>query len=274
MAKVLTITIDNFQTELMKEAESRPVVLTFASSQMPECGSFNESLEALSSELDFTLGKVSLDEPDNMAFVQMFRLQALPFAVVLFKGEVQDAVQESMSKEDLKKRLSRHFVSEEERLRMALEENIAAGKYAEVKPAIEAEIAQKPEDDHLRVMLAKCELGLGNPEKATELLSAISPNSQEYTDAKSLLDLMELLVEAAKNNPVEGDDLRFREACQMAEKKDYRSALEVFFQLVVSNPDFKDGAAKKAMVILFNVLGAKNPLAWEFRAKLNSVLFI
>ena len=64
MAKIIQVTIENFQTELMQEAENRPVVLTFASSQMPDCASYNAILEKLSSELDFTLGEVNLDIPE------------------------------------------------------------------------------------------------------------------------------------------------------------------------------------------------------------------
>ena len=113
MAKIITVTVENFQTEVMKEAENRPVVLTFASSQMPECASYNAILEKLSSELDFTLGEVNLDEPDNMAFVQTFRLQSLPFVVVLHKGQMEDAIQGSLPEDELKKRLSKFFMSDE-----------------------------------------------------------------------------------------------------------------------------------------------------------------
>ena len=274
MAKIITVTVENFQTEMMKEAENRPVVLTFASSQMPECASYNAILEKLSSELDFTLGEVNLDEPDNMAFVQTFRLQSLPFVVVLHKGQMEDAIQGSLPEDELKKRLSKFFMSDEDRAKQEIEDAMAEGDFARAKVSLEAEIAKNPAEDHFKVLLAKCELSLGDAEKAKAILKQISENSAEFASAKSLLDLMDLLVEAAKTDAVEGDAKTFRDACKDAERKDYRSALEEFFQLALSNPDFNDGAAKKSMLILFGVLGPKDPLTWEYRSKLNTFLFI
>lgn len=274
MAKVIPITTENFQSELMREAETRPVVLTFASSQMPECESFNADLDALSSELDFTLGTASLDAPENIAFEQMFRIHTLPFAVVLSKGEVIDAFQGAASKDALKKRLESYFISDEERSRRAMESAVESGNFKEALEAVEREQAKNPADDHLKILEAKCRLGLGDGESAKGILSGISQNSAEYASAKNLLDLMELLVEAAKKDPVEGDAADFREACRMAAGKDYRSALELLYRLTLSNPGFRDGAAKKAMVALFGVIGPKDPLTWEFRGKLNTTLFI
>lgn len=273
MAKVIQVSIQTFQTEVMQEAESRPVVLTFASSQMPECAAYNATLEKLSSELDFTLGEIDLDTPDNMAFVQTFRIQSLPFVIVLSKGEMADAISGTLSEEELKKRLSPFFVSEGERKKMAIEEAVSGGNFAAAKEALEA-LPDAELDDHMKILLAKCELGLDNAESAKEILRQIPENGAESANAKALLELMDLFVEAAKTDAVEGDAKSFRTACRDASRKDYRSALEEFFKLAVSSPDFRDGAAKKSMLILFNVLGPKDPLTWEYRSKLNTMLFV
>lgn len=78
MAKIIPVTLQNFETEISAEAEKRPVVLTFASSQIPECASYNQMLETLANELDFSLGEVNLDETDNMAFMDYFQIRSLP----------------------------------------------------------------------------------------------------------------------------------------------------------------------------------------------------
>ncbi len=257
----------------MQEAETRPVVLTFSSSQMPECAGYNATLERLSADLDFTLGEIDLDTTDNMAFVQTFRIQSLPFVVVLSKGEMADAIQGTLSEEELKKRLSPFFVSKEERQKMAIEESVAGGNFQEAKAALEAELEKKP-DDHFKILLAKCELGLDNAERAKEILREIPENSAESANAKSLVELMDLLVEAARTDPVEGDARTFREACQDAARKDYRAALAGFFQLAATSPEFRDGAARKSMLVLFNALGPKDPLTWEYRSRLNTMLFV
>ncbi len=273
MAKIIPVTLQNFETEISAEAEKRPVVLTFASSQIPECASYNQMLETLANELDFSLGEVNLDETDNMAFMDYFQIRSLPFVVVLSKGEIADAIQGRVPQDELKKRLSKFFVSEEESARQTIEDAVAEGNFSLAKPLILAELAKKA-DDHLQILLAKCELGLDAAESAKEILQKIPETSDEYAQAKSLLDLMDLLVEAAKTDAVEGSAEKFRNACKDAARKDYRSALEGLFQLTLSDAAFRDGIAQKSMLVLFSALGPKDPLTWEYRNKLNTFLFI
>lgn len=273
MAKVIPVTVQNFDSEVMAAADTSPVVLTFSSSQMPECKTYNAMLEKLSSELDFTLGEVDLDVPDNMMFVQTFRIRSLPFVVVLSQGQMADAIQGSLPEDELKKRLSKFFVSDEERELKQIETAVQDGSFLEAKPIIEAALSKKP-DDHLKILLARCEIGLGNSDQAKKVLGEIPENSGESSNAKALLDLMDFAIEAVKTDAVEGSAKAYREACLDATRKDFRSALEGFFQIAISDPNFKEGLARKSMLVLFSVLGAKDPLTWEYRSKLNTMLFI
>lgn len=273
MAKVIPVTVQNFDSEVMAAADQSPVVLTFSSSQMPECKAYDALLEKLSSELDFTLGEVDLDQPDNMMFVQTFRIRSLPFVVVLSQGQMADAIQGSLPEDELKKRLAKFFMSDEERELQQIEAAIESGEFSAAKPSLEAALAKKP-DDYLKILLARCEIGLENSDQAKKILGEISENSGEFSTAKALLDLMDFAIEAAKTDAVEGSAKAYREACVDATRKDFRSALEGFFRIAISDPDFQDGRARKSMLVLFNVLGAKDPLTWEYRSKLNTMLFI
>ncbi|MCK9181304.1 MAG: tetratricopeptide repeat protein [Fibrobacteraceae bacterium] len=274
MAQVVDISVENFESEVMAASETKAVVLSFSSAQMPECAEYDALLSKLSSELDFTLGKVSLDKPENEAFIQSFQIRSLPDVRVLLKGEMADVIQGKLPEAELKKRLEKFFVSEEERAKRGLEDAIANGHFGEAKAALEAVLKQKPDDDHSKLLLAKCELNLGDSDRAKALLLQIPELSSEHAQAKSLLELMEFFVEASKTDAVSPEDMAFHEACIAASEKEYGKALQEFFNLAMSAPAYKDGAARKAMITLFGVLGAKDPLTWEFRSKLNSALFI
>lgn len=274
MAQVVDISVENFESEVMAASETKAVVLSFSSAQMPECAEYDALLSKLSSELDFTLGKVSLDKPENEAFIRSFQIRSLPDVRVLLKGEMADVIQGKLPEAELKKRLEKFFVSDEDRAKRTLEDAIANGHFSEAKVALEAALKQKPDDDHSKLLLAKCELNLGDSDRAKALLLQIPELSSEYTQAKSLLELMEFFVEASKTDAVSPEDKAFHEACVTASAKEYGKALEEFFNLAMSAPTYKDGAARKAMVTLFGVLGAKDPLTWEFRSKLNTALFI
>ena len=66
----------------------------------------------------------------------------------------------------------------------------------------------------------------------------------------------------------------YHEACKLACAEDFESALQAFLNLYVEAPEWNDGAAKKAMLTLFGVLGPKHELTWKYRAKLNTMMFI
>ena len=59
MAKVVQITSENFQSEVIEASESRAVAVLFSSAEYPDCAGYSQLLGSLSTSLDFTLGVVS-----------------------------------------------------------------------------------------------------------------------------------------------------------------------------------------------------------------------
>ena len=274
MAQILDITLDNFETTVMKASAERAVVVSFFSTQVPECAPYEAILEKLSKELDFTLGKVNLDQPENEAFIRSFQIRSLPDVRVLSQGEMADVIQGVLPEDKLKERLGKFFMTDEARALQAIEDPILEKRFEEAKPALDAGLSKNPSDKHLLLLLAQTELGLGNSEQAKTILTSFQEGDEGYLKAKSLLELMEFHLEAAKSD-IQGEEaIRFHEACVFASKEEYREALQAFLSLVREFPDWNNSRASKAMLTLFNVLGAKHALTWEFRAKLNNTLFV
>lgn len=274
MAQILDISTENFNSAVMEASKTRAVVLSFSSSQFPDCAKYDALLEKLSSELDFTLGKVNLDKPENEEFIGMFRIRSLPQVAVINKGDIADMLQGALPEKDLKERLSKYFISDEARAQMAIEDAIAAGKFKEAVSALEAATAAKPEDKKLRLLLAEAELGCGNGERAKEILKKFQTGDEGYDKAKSLLELMDFAIEAAKPEPEGKEAKMYHSACTAASKKDYGTALETLLGIVYENASWNSSAASKAMLTLFGVLGPKHELTWKYRSKLNTALFI
>ena len=274
MAKVVQITAENFESEIIKASESRAVAVLFSSAEYPDCAPYSQLLGQLSTSMNFTLGVVSCDERENMQLIQMFRVRSVPEIHIVDKGQIADVLQGVLSEADLKKRLEKYYVSDESRMQNAIEESIAAKQFDEAIPLLDEALAKTPDDKKLKLLWAKASLGMGDTEKAKDVLSKFNEGDDQYREAKSLLELLDFHAEAAKQDVQGKEAVVYHEACKLACAEDFESALQAFLNLYVEAPEWNDSAAKKAMLTLFGVLGPKHELTWKYRAKLNTMMFI
>lgn len=272
--QAINISVENFESAIINPSMDRPVVLTFTSSRYQECAQLLSSLEELSGELKFTLGAVNLDDPQNGQFIQIFRISGLPYTCVIDKGNNADVIQGVATEKALKEKLVKFFVSEEEKLKIAIAEALENKDYDYAISLLDEALQKTPDDKKLKLLQAKVYVGLGDTEKAKALLTTFTAADDEFNEAKSLLDLLDFYVEASKKDAVEGVAATYREACNLAVAGDYQNALAQFLQCVTQDKTWNDEAARKAMMTLFGVLGPKHALTWEYRAKLNTQLFI
>ena len=274
MAKVVQITAENFEAEVIQASETRAVAILFSSAEYPDCAPYSQLLGQLSTSMDFTLGVVSCDDRENMRLIQMFRVQSVPEIHIVDKGQIADVIQGVLPEAELKKRLEKFYVSDEARMMNALEEAIADKRYDEVLPALNEALSKTPNDKKLQLLWAKVSLGLGDTAKAKEILSKFSEADDQYREAKSLLELLDFHAEAAKKDIQGKEAIVYHEACKLACEEQFESALQAFLNLFVEAPEWNNGAAKNAMLTLFGVLGPKHELTWKYRAKLNTMMFI
>ena len=274
MAKVVQITAENFEEEVIKASETRAVAILFSSAEYPDCAPYSQLLGQLSTSMDFTLGVVSCDDRENMRLIQMFRVQSVPEIHVVEKGQIADVIQGVLPEADLKKRLEKFYVSDETRFQTALEDAIAQKNFDQALPMLDEALSKNPNDKKLQLLWAKASLGIGDTAKAKEILNKFVESDDQYREAKSLLELLDFHAEVAKKDVQGKEAIVYHEACKLACEELFEDALQAFLNLYVAAPEWNNGAAKKAMLTLFGVLGPKHELTWKYRAKLNTMMFI
>lgn len=274
MAKVVQITPENFETEIAQPSESRAVAVLFSSAEYPDCAGYAQLMGQLSTSMDFTLGVVSCDDRANMQLIQAFRVRSVPEVHMVDKGQIADVIAGVLPEDELKKRLEKFYVSDESRFESALEEAISNKDYDQALPMLNDALQKKPDDKKLQLLWAKACLGIGDSEKAKEILNKFTEVDDQYKEAKSLLELMDFHAEADRKDVQGKEAIVYHEACCLAAAEQFEDALQVFLNLYVEASEWNEGAAKKAMLTLFGVLGPKHELTWKYRAKLNTIMFI
>ena len=274
MAKVVQITPENFETEIAQASETKAVAVLFSSAEYPDCAPYAQLVGSFSTSMDFTLGVVSCDDRNNMQLIQAFRVRSVPEIHVVDKGQIADVIAGVLPEADLKKRLEKFYVSDETRTQNTLEEAIANKQFDEALPLLNEALQKTPDDKKLLLLWAKASLGMGDTEKAKEILNKFTEVDDQYKEAKSLLELLDFHAEAAKKDVQGKEAIVYQQCCILAAGEQFEDALQAFLNLYVEAPEWNDGAAKKAMLTLFGVLGPKHELTWKYRAKLNTIMFI
>jgi putative thioredoxin len=272
MSATIEVTLENFEDTVIHGSMERPVVVEFFLVGGRPGSPQGPNLELLSREMDFVLARIDVEK--NQQLAAHFRLTALPDLRVFSKGKMVDMVTGSVTEVALRKRLSKFFLSEFDLALLEAESLLQQGNTDLAMPILDQLLSQKPTDKKVLYCKAKALVDSGSTEDAKAILRQFSEGDDFFREAKALGELMDFHQECAKKDITDPIDLQYQNACGFALQGQYREALEDFLQITQANKNWRDGAARKAMLTLFGVLGPKHELTWEYRSKLNTVLFI
>jgi len=247
------------QTDI--EIFEQTVILGSAEKAIAVAFEVSPALEKLASELKFTIAKLDPEDPNNQQLAAYLRISAITDIRIFKNKSMVASINGTLPEAELKKQLLPFFLSEEDSLLLKAEEALNLGQ---ASTAIK--ILQKLNASSKKVcyLLAKAQTMAGKKEEAKTLLQNIKEGDDFYNEAKSLLELMEFYEDA---NPP------YDKPYKLASQNKYKEALDCFLELIENKQD-KEGKAKKAMITLFSVLGPKHELTWEYRAKLNRLIYI
>ena len=153
----------------------------------------------------------------------------------------------------------------------------------ELKRRVEA-LEEDENHPRARLRLAELMLARGNIEEAGELVTDIPGETTEHHAAQAVLAMVNFgrecvrvggLAAAKKKTKAKPRDPAaiYCLASCLAAGGDYPAALDEFLKIVEMKKDYKEGAAREAMVHIFALLGDNSPVTREYRKKLSGVLY-
>ena len=137
-------------------------------------------------------------------------------------------------------------------------------------------------------LLARCLLRSDQLSEAENLINNISPDAeknQDYVSVRSEVEIFknaknnpisnkqeEELKESIKNNP-KNYQLKLDLSKLLIAKGENENAINELLEIIEVDAKWSDGAARKQLIEIFNILGNENILVIEGRKKLSSMLF-
>ena len=286
----IDVSTADFKEKVLDASMTVPVVVDFWAEWCGPCKVLKPILEKLADEYggSFILAKVDSDANPELA--GHFGVRSIPTVVAVVGGQIVDGFTGAKPEGQIREFLDRFVAPPEAAPGTDLIElaNAAreAGNHEEARRLLTEAIAADPDQPEAAILLAEISIEDGALDEAEQLLSKLSgrpddadPRVTALSARLSLIrknagvDTSALLarVEAEADN----HELRIEYANALAGKQDWRGALEQLLISVKKDKAWNEGAARKSMLELFNLLAGNETqqlLVREFRTKLASTL--
>jgi putative thioredoxin len=274
----------SFDHRVVARSSEVPVLVDFWADWCAPCKMLVPVLKKIVDESGggIELAKVDTDRQQELA--ARFGIRSLPTVMLFRNGELVDQFTGAQSESMVRRFLDPYLVRESDATLALASEAWQSGRQQEAIELARDAVAQDPGYDRSRLQLAEWLLAIGALSGAEDALAGISPQGQLHPDYKSLSARLELEHGAAETDAsvddlqravaADGADLdsRYHLALRLVSAARYPEALEQLLEIVHRDKQFNDGAARAAMLKVFELLGGQGELVGRYRGLLARAL--
>jgi putative thioredoxin len=270
----------NFNDAVVQASFERPVVVDFFAQWCGPCQMLKPMLEKLVQEQDFVLAKVDIDHSQDLA--STYGIEGVPDIRVVHQGQMYQGFVGALPEPQLKQWIGQVMAqlgsagakSELDEQLEAVQTAIAAGDTETAKALIATLMEQYPQDRKVAVTAAKFLIAQDRLDSAEKLLIFIDDSDREYgAQARALRELMQLKLQSVDPILDHELDTPYFQAVRQTLSEQYEEALQGFLGIVHRDRKYRSDGARKAMITIFDLLGAEHPLTQRYRRDLMQALY-
>jgi putative thioredoxin len=259
-----------FATEVLETSFQKPVLVDFFAQWCGPCKMLKPMLETLAQEYDFVLAKVDIDQSPDLAHT--YGVEGVPDVRVVTQGDVNPGFVGVLPEPQLREFLSNLSLKSELELGLeAIRAAIAQGDIEQAKAFFGHLISEFPQSQKLAIAAAKFLINQGSFASAEKILATVPDGDREYyPQVQALRELVALKQDTTRTHDL---DAPFFAAIEQVLAENYETALDGLLDLVSRDRKYRNDGARKAMVMVFELMGDENPLTSKYRRKLTSTLY-
>ena len=276
---IFDATTASFAEKVVAKSHQLPVLADFWAAWCQPCQMLMPVLKRLAEDYggNFLLAKVNADMEQALAV--RYGVRGLPTLKLFRQGEIVDELVGMQPEAVIRAAIDRHVVRESDRLLEQAQQARAQGQQEQALALLQQATEVEPENHRAAVALAAAFLAQKATADAERILRALPPDARAEEPASGMLAQIEFaaiahdsppkpsLQQRITANPLDSE-ARYLLGIQEALAGNYEAALEQFMELLKRDQKYRDGAARKALLGVFNILGAKHKLVNYYRRQM------
>jgi len=284
---VKDVSTDTFEADVIAASRARPVVVDFWAPWCGPCRQLGPLLERLAAVAGGAWMLVKIDVDQNGQLAARYGVQGIPAVKGFRDGRIAAEFVGAQPELMVRRFLDRLLPSPADEAAARGDRLAAAGDDAAAEDAYRQALALQADHPRAALGLGLLREAAGRPDEALKLLATLPPKSAQGREAAPVVARLRLqndapgagasaLAEAEatlRRDPRDpASNLRVGQA--LAARGAYDEALPRLLAVVEKDKTFQDGAARSAMLAIFDALGPDHPLTQEYRRKLASALYV
>ncbi|MCB1055881.1 MAG: thioredoxin [Acidobacteria bacterium] len=281
---IFDATTADFETTVLARSAEVPVMVDFWAPWCGPCRSLGPVLERITLELDgaVVLAKVNSDE--NQEIAARYRVQGIPSVQLFRHGEVVDRFVGALPEAHVRAFLRPHCPTPADQLVAEALARLDTGETTVARELLDRALLLDSGHSGAHLGAARAALAAGDPEAVERHAGAIPASDDEFEAAQALLKALDLVRQALEVGDVascrerlsrDPADIEARYALggHAVAAGDPRAALEHFLAVARQDRGWNDQAGRRAMLTVFELIGARHPLADEYRDRLATIYY-
>jgi putative thioredoxin len=229
----------------------------------------------------FFLAKIDTDK--EQALANRYGVRSLPTVKVFKDGLVVDEFMGAQPERAIRDILDRHILRASDGLIAQAQEAQQRGDTALGLTLLTRAVETDPDRDRPKLHLARALFEAGLTEDGEKILQGLSPAGRTDPEVLALHAKLEFVRLAAASRPAEelekaiaanprDFDARYQLAAHRLLEGAHEAALDQLLEIVRRDRKFRDDAARKAVLAIFNILGGQGEIVTRYRKQLSMAL--
>ena len=278
---------NTFVSDVIEKSKEKVVIVDFWAPWCGPCKALTPILESQAAKKKEHLEVVKVNIDENQGIASQLRIQSIPAVFAFSDGQPVDGFMGAKTESDVEKffdALIKKFSKINSNVFEELEVLLSEGRFNEVKLTSEELIKSNPSPENYSLLIRSI-VGLGDFDEVEQVLKNLTPEILKDNAVKSAISSYELLknndvkdskkeiLDRIEKNPADLDS-KMNYSKILFNENNFSECIDILLEMFRKDKEWKDGYAKKQLLLIFDHLGSENELSKKGRRALTSLIFV